>query len=307
MKQRIYCPDITCESCEKILTKLFSKLQGIENVIIKDKHIDVTFDETLIKIENITQAIKEKGYRAIIGDEKRKTIAERAKEFLRDKKKYEIEYLMLKNITMTFLLLLIIEGIIVFYKMKTNQAFFTTYGWWLLYLALSVAALGGAIWHIKAYKTQYTCMIGMMIGMTIGMQSGLLIGSIIGATNGFFIGALTGMLLGASIGAYCGKCCGVMGIMEGLMAGVMGGTMGPMISLMMFSDHLLWFMPFFIALNILVLFGLSYMIYEEAVEDNENVIRQPMKLADFFINCSIILLILISIILYAPPSLFIGR
>ncbi|MBI3032481.1 heavy metal translocating P-type ATPase [Candidatus Woesearchaeota archaeon] len=306
MKQRIYCPDITCESCVKVLTNAFSKLQGIENVIIKDRYIDVTFDETLIKLENITQTIKDKGYRAILGEEKRKTITERAKEFLKDKKKYEVEYLMLKNISITFVLMLFIEGIVVFYKHKTNTEFLTTYGVWLLYLAISIATLGGAIWHIKAYKTQYTCMIGMMIGMTIGMQSGLLIGSIIGATNGFFIGALTGMLLGAGIGAYCGKCCGIMGLMEGLMAGVMGGTMGPMISLMMFNDHLVWFMPFFIALNMLVLFGLSYMIYEEAVEDNENIIRQPMQLGDFFINCSIVLLLLTGVMLYAPPSVFIG-
>ncbi|MBI5389639.1 cation transporter [Candidatus Woesearchaeota archaeon] len=306
MKQKIYCPDIMCESCNKVIERALAKLQGIQSYIFREDSVDVEFDESLIKVEQIMGAIREKGYRASLEPLGKKRIKERAKEFLHDKQKYQIEYQMLRNITVTFLLLLVLDALFIYYKGRTEPTAFSNYGWWLLYLTVAVVTVAGAIWHFKAYKAQYTCMVGMMIGMTLGMQTGIMFGAILGATNGFFVGALVGMIMGVGVGAYCGSCCGVMGIMEGMMAGVMGGTMGPMITLMMFNDRVLWFMPLFMFFNVAILIGLSYMIFEEVVEGNNEVVRKPWGLAVFLGGCGIVLAVLLLIILLTPPSIFVA-
>ena len=180
-----------------------------------------------------------------------------------------------------------------------------TYGWWLFYLNVSVATLGAALWHVAAHKTTTTCMVGMMIGMTIGMQTGMMIGAVIGATNGFFIGSMAVMFLGVIGGVITGKSCGLMGVMEGMMAGVMGGTMGAMISVMMFSDHLLWFMPFYMIFNIIILWGLTFMLFEEVVEEKE-VMRRAVDAETFLALIVIIATILGAIMLYGPTSALIS-
>ncbi len=86
MKERIFSPDIECESCTKVIGKVFKKLQGIESFTIKGNYIDVEFDESLIHSENIIQAIKSKDYRASLKPYTKKRIVERAKEFLVNKK-----------------------------------------------------------------------------------------------------------------------------------------------------------------------------------------------------------------------------
>ncbi|MFC1648136.1 cation transporter [Nanoarchaeota archaeon] len=305
MKKRIYCPDIECDSCLKVLEKVFSKLQGVKKHEIKDNYVDVEFNETLIKAKTIIQAIKDKGYRASLEPYTRKKIGERGKEFLKDKKKYQIEYMMLRNIGITFLVLLLLDALLIYLKSTADPTFIGNYAWWIFYLTLSVATIGGAIWHFKSYKTQYTCMVGMMIGMTLGMQTGMMIGAVLGVTNGFFTGALVGMLIASAIGAYCGQCCGIMGIMEGIMAGIMGGTMGAMITVMMFNNNILWFMPPFMILNMTILAGLSYMIFEEVVEDNKSIIKNPISFQKFLLLCLLAWGILMAIMLLTPASIFV--
>lgn len=305
MKKTIYCPDIECDSCVKIITKVFNKLQGIEHFAVGKTDIEITFDESLIQVDSIIAAIKEKGYRASLEPYTRKKIKERTKEFLKDKKKYHIEYAMVKNIGITFFILLLLSAGLFYFKSLSDATFFSKYVWWVFYLVLSIVTISGAVWHYRAYRTQYTCMVGMMIGMTIGMQTGMMIGAVLGVTNGFFMGALAGMLLASAVGAYVGNCCGIMGVMEGIMAGIMGGTMGAMITVMMFNDNVLWFMPFFMILNIIVLMGLSYMIFEEVVEDNQHIIKKPMKFSQYLLLCTVVWAVLMSIILFAPPSIFV--
>ena len=303
MKTKIYSPDIECDSCTKILKNAFEKMQGIQKYEVAKNHIEVEYDESLIQPQNIIEVIKEKGYKASFDIYTKKSIKERAKEFVLNKEKYKIEYLMLKNIAMTFIGLLILDALLIYFKSVSDPLFFGKYVWWLFYLTISVVAIMGAIWHFKAYKTQYTCMVGMMVGMTIGMQTGFMIGAVIGATNGFFIGAIVAMILGCIVGAYCGSSCGIMGIMEGLMAGLMGGTMGPMITVMMFNEKIFWFMPIYMAINIIILIGLIYMIFEEVVEDRE-VAAKPMSLNAFFYICLAALAALSAIMIYAKPSIF---
>ena len=88
------------------------------------------------------------------------------------------------------------------------------------------------------------------------------------------------------------------------MAGLMGGTMGPMIALMMKYDHLLLFMPFFMLVNIFILWGLSYMLYEEVIEDNPSVERKPAGFLVFFLSCLLVSLILGLLIVYGYKSSF---
>ena len=124
MKLRAYCPDIECDSCVKVLDKAFSKLQGIERFDVKKTYIDVEYQEAMIKPETILQTIKDKGYRAYTSPYNRKPIKERAKEFMKNKKKYEIERVMLKNILITTLVVLAISTAFLFYMNTIQENFF---------------------------------------------------------------------------------------------------------------------------------------------------------------------------------------
>lgn len=303
MKKTIYCPDIVCESCVKILTKQFDKMKGITSFIIKKDSIDIDYDSKQIKENELLKAIHNKGYRASFSIFGRKIFSERYRDFLSNKEKYAIEYKMLGYAVLTLFLLLITQAVlcIAFHK---QEPIFTVYGWWIFYLDITIVTIGAAIWHYHAYKAEITHMIGMMVGMTIGMISGLLISTIIGATNGMFMGSTIGMIVGVTVGAWNGKCCGIMGVMEGMMAGVMGGTMGSMIALMMKYDHILFFMPFFIFICLLILWGLSYMLYEEVVEENPTIEKKPLSFFAFFLGCLVLSFILGFIIIYGYKSQF---
>jgi copper chaperone CopZ len=269
MRVKVYVPDIECDSCVKILKKGFKHLQGIEDYHFGEDFMVINYDESLIKVENIISAINGMGYRASTKPFDRKSLKQRLRHVKENRNKYSTELNVVKYTFALFGVLLLFELMAYYGFLSDIPNFLSNYGWWIFYINVSIASLGAAIWHYFSYKAKVTCMVGMMVGMTLGMQSGLMIGAIIGATNGFFMGSMVGMIVGVTIGAYCGKDCGVMGIMEGMMAGLMGGTMGPMISIMMFADHLLWFMPLYMLVNIIILWGFSYMFYEEVVEGKE--------------------------------------
>lgn len=302
MKKTIYCPDIECDSCVRMLEKVLGRAQGIRSTIIKKDSIDVEYDEALLNPEALLPMIHEKGYRAAFTPFPRKSFKERAREFVENKTKYEVEYRMLKYMAISFFLLLGIEALLYFSSFKNIPSFFTLSGIWILFLTISIVALTTALWHFKTYKTEMTCMVGMMTGMTIGMQSGLLLGVVLGATNGMFVGGLVSMLAATAVGWYAGKCCGIMGILEGIMAGIMGSTMGAMISVMLLSNHLLLFMPFFLALNLLVLFGFSYMLFEEVVENSPALEKAPVAFFTFFSSCFLLTFLFSIIILYGPKT-----
>jgi|TARA_B100001971_G_C18256846_1_gene582894 hypothetical protein len=235
-------------------------------------------------------------------DISRKTIGQGFKEFIQDKEKYKLEYTMLKYSAITFLLIFALEviGYLAFFRKTPN--FMNDYGWWILYTNLTVVSIGAAIWHFKSYKAKFNCMLGMMIGMTFGMQVGMMIGTILGATNGLFIGGTVGMIIAEIVGIYTGNCCGIMGVLEGMMAGVMGGVMGGMIGTMFVVDNILLFMPFFMISNLLIMWGTSYMLFEEVVEDNPQTKKQPIDFTTFFSACLIITVLLVAFIVYGPKT-----
>ncbi len=295
---KVYCPDIECDSCVRVISKVLKNETGIKDFKVEKDLIDIEFDKEFIKEEKVLEVIKKKGYRAGLDPFERKTFKERFRDFTQNKSKYEIEYKMIKYSLLTFLIILILEFISYNYFFKNQAHFVTSYLWWFFYLDVAVVSLASAMWHLKSYRSQVTSMVGMMIGMTTGMQSGLMIGTILGATNGFFVGALVGMLVGVAVGFFNGKCCGIMGVMEGLMAGVMGGVMGGMLGLMMSVDHILWFMPFFMVINVAILFGLSYMLFEEVVEGREKIQKSALSFPTLFSYCLIVIVFGILLIVY---------
>ena len=86
-----------------------------------------------------------------------------------------------------------------------------------------------------------------------------------------------------------------------MMACLMGAIMGPMTTLMLFSDHLLWFMPLYIFVNVLIVWGFSYMIYEEMVE-NKEIKKSPLPFARLCIYTILVTLVLIVFMLYGIKS-----
>ena len=298
MKKTIYCPDITCESCVKVLTRAFDNVDGVKNFQIKKDHVLVDYNDKKIQPSALLEAIREKGYRAGFTPFSRKTFRERTRDFLSNKKKYEVEYSMLRYTFLSFFFLVLLEILGYYTFFKQNPGFLTQYGWWIFYTDVMVVSVAAAIWHFKSYRVEIPHMTGMMIGMT----SGLMIGTIIAVTNGLFVGALTGMILSSLVGWYTGKCCGVMGVLEGLMAGVMGAMMGSMIGVMLISEHILIFMPVFMILMLTVLGGLSYMLFEEVVEDKEAIERMPVDFWTFFSYCFLATFLLILIMLYGWKS-----
>ena len=184
------------------------------------------------------------------------------------------------------------------------QNFSAKYGLYLLYTAISVSVIGIGVWHIKSYRHTFNCSMGMMVGMTIGMMTGFLLGAIIGATNGMFMGSVYGMFTGMIIGALCARNCGIMSIMEGLMAGLMGGLMGAMTTVMMLNDNLVLFMPILIGSIVVIMIGMSIMIYKES----ERVVTKFDKYDMFsYVSLLFVLAMLTTFIMvYGPKSLLLA-
>lgn len=204
----------------------------------------------------------------------------------------------------SFILLIILGALelIAYYGFFKNiPDFAQKFGYFLIFLVISVAICAAAIRNIKPYEKQFGCMSGMMIGMTIGMISGFLVGLVVGSTNGMFIGSLTGMLIGMAAGAWCGSCCGIMGIMEGLMAGLMGGLMGCMTTLMMLNDNLRIIIPLLTIISFIILYGLDYMVAKE-VKESELKLTKPNSLLSAVIISFIITMLLTYLMVYGPKS-----
>lgn len=289
----------------KLIDKKIKTLQGIQEHAVTREGVDVSYDPSLLTEENMLAAIRTLGFRASLQPFERKTMKERLRDIKENRQKYKTEITMVKYAVLLFFVLVAAEAFAYSTIFSDIPGFLERYGWWFLYLDISIVSIGAAVWHYVSYEAKMTCMVGMMIGMTMGMQTGMMLGAVLGATNGFFIGALAGMLLGVIVGTIAGSCCGIMGILEGSMAGIMGGTMGAMISVMMLSDNILWFMPVFIAINVFVLLGLSYMLYEEVVE-GKDIVHRKNDFFTFASFCVVTAAILSAIIIYGPKSAIVG-
>jgi hypothetical protein len=181
-------------------------------------------------------------------------------------KKPGITHAEAKAVTMlivSFVIIATVEVVLSLVISKIIPGFTGKYWQYLVYITISVAFGGAAIWYVCHYKRAFDCTMGMMVGMTIGMLAGFVFGAIIGATNGMFIGSVYGMAVGMFVGASVVCKCGIMSVMEGLMAGFMGGLMGAMTTVMMISDNLALFMPIVIGGCSVILYGMMHMIVKE--------------------------------------------
>jgi hypothetical protein len=209
----------------------------------------------------------------------------------------------LKYGLVTFLVLILIESLAYAGFLRTIPGFLSKYGIWILYLNISIVSISMSVLYILFNKSKVPCMTGMMVGMTIGMQIGMMIGAVMGATNGYFTGAMVGMILGAIGGTIAGFTSNsTMSWVQGLMSGIMGGTMGPMITVMMFTDRINLFMPFYMLLNLILLWGFIKMYHEEVIKDNNELVRTHVDLLTFISATIIITVILVAIMLYGPKS-----
>jgi len=205
--------------------------------------------------------------------------------------------------TLIVIILLQVAGYFTFLNQIPN--FLTKFGWWIFYLDISVATIAGAFWYYTTYKGYVSCMASMMIGMTLGMQTGMMLGSVFGAVNGYFIGAMIGMILGTVVGLITGK-ASIMGMVQGAMSGLMGGTMGAMITVMMYTDHVLYFMPFYMIINIAILVGFAYMYHDEVIKDNKEVVKRHVSIWTIILLSVIADIVFTALMIYGPKSILFG-
>ena len=211
----------------------------------------------------------------------------------------------LRYAVISLVVLLLLHVIVYFGFFNSIPNFIAKFGWWILYLDISVATLGGALWYYASYKGYTSCMASMMIGMTLGMQTGMMLGAVFGAVNGFFIGSMVGMILGTFVGLMTGS-TSVMGTIQGAMSGLMGGTIGAMITVMMFTDHVSWFMPFYMIINVAILAGFVFMYYDEVIKDNNEIIKKDIDLLTFVSLCIVAGFLFTILLVYGPKSFVFG-
>jgi hypothetical protein len=278
-------------------------MDGVEDYEIHKDSMDIKYDENTIKAEDLVTAIEDLEFRASIRPFERKSFGERWKDIRENSHKYEMVSKAILYGSMTFLILLLLQTIaFAGFLNNTIPNFLSHYAAWLIYLDLSVASIGATIWYMSSYKGNVTCMTGMMIGMTVGMQAGMMIGAVVGGSNGFFTGAMVGMTVAVIAGTMTGAVCGIMGAVQGMMSGVMAGTMGAMITVMMFTDHVFIFMPYYMIINVLILLGLIYLFYEEVIEGKKDVKKKSQDFITFVSACVIITAIITLIMIYGPKS-----
>ena len=194
------------------------------------------------------------------------------REFIKELNGKGVEGELIKTILYSLVTSFVVLGILYFLKFKNIPEFFSKYGFYLFFSALSYALIMPTIKQIRAYK-ELPCMSGMMVGMTIGMISGFLPGFYIASTNGMFIGGFIGGFIGILMGIWNGKCCGIMGVMEGMMAGFMGGLMGAMTAFMLLNDNLKIAAIIVYFISAIIIIGLNYMIYKESKQLERKLIE----------------------------------
>jgi hypothetical protein len=251
--------------------------------------------------ENIEVRLKEEA--SACGPDCKGVRGHNMKHFFSDAERFHVERRMLLMGAISAIVILAAMAMLYLGYFRAIPNFMPRYGSYLIYITVSVVAVGMGVWHIKAYRHTFNCSLGMMAGMTIGMIAGFLFGAIIGATNGIFMGSVYGMFLGMFIGAWCTRSCGIMSIMEGLMAGLMGGLMGAMTTVMMLNDNLLLFMPLLVGSIAMITAGMVVMIYKESSEHHDKIPKTDMYDGFSFVSLLFILTILTTfVMIYGPKS-----
>lgn len=304
-KLKIRISGMHCEACERTLKRAISKVDHVQSINLRynNEIAEITYNPE-INLDKLIEVIRNVGYDATplngdVSEIKNPKFSHYINSLL--DKKNEIEGNIIKNTLLIFLILLGLETIAYYGFFQNIPNFWSNFGYYILFLVISVVICSVAIWHVRTYGHNFSCMTGMMIGMTIGMISGFLIGLVVGATNGMFVGSLAGILIGMGVGAFTGRCCGVMGVMEGMMAGLMGGLMGGMTSLMLLNDHLKAIIPILVIASSIILIGLDYLVYKEATGTQIRKINKQSMIT-FLTYCFVVTMALTWLMVYGPKS-----
>lgn len=312
---------MTCNSCERIISKAVGHVPGvsIETINAASGKMVVSAEEAALG--EISKAIEASGYKAI-GNKKAggeevevasgggqgspccDVAALKANHVLENLMSSKPEWRAERNLllsafaTMTGLLIVLA---FMYMGLWRNQPDFAATMLPLLALgAIAITAIVAAGYHFNSFHKPITCTTGMMEGMTFGMMAGFLIGALLGATNGMYWGSLLGSIIGCAAGWWGGRTSGVMGIMEGLMAGIMSGTMGAMISVMMVADPLPLFLAFLTLVCVTILAGLTYMNVKELGLIGTGA-KTPSA-TNMASTCLIFFMVLAAIMIYGPKS-----
>jgi len=290
--EKIEIDGMTCESCERLITKAVAAAGGkVQQISASKGTAIIEYSEG--EREKMDGAIESAGY-SISGPVLQVALESQLATFASD-------FLAGKPVTkpmrdcFTYSVISFIVLLAAVFLLFSSDKYFL----YFVYAVISAVAIAGGVALANAYKQHISCMEGMMLGMTIGMSAGFLFGAIIGATNGMFVGSMFGMLIGIVLGVCTGKSCGIMGAMEGLMAGVMGGTMGAMLTVMMQYDHLAEFLPIFVLANLLTLAGLKYMLYYYPGRRGTSKQVSAITLSGLALLLAVLT---IAVILYAPRA-----
>lgn len=289
--------NVSCESCEKVITRLVSRFDGAKFISISGDQKTLTLECSENDSQKIRTELSRYGYldEGLTGS----AFVQVAKKILSGSGGFKAENSFLIRVVLVFGVLFVLLAIAQLFVFQTIPQ--ASKLWPVLALVpFGIAVNMASLWHARLLEKNFACNTGMMIGMTIGMIAGFMFGAVIGATNGMFIGSVSGMLVGMASGAWSGKSVGVMGIMEGMMAGLMGGLMGPMVSVMMIVDNLIPFMYLLFAACTVILAGMSYLIYKEAgpIINEENV---PSFFKLLF-AALVVMVVVIAIAIFAPKS-----
>lgn len=123
----------------------------------------------------------------------------------------------------------------------------------------SFAVLVASAVYVHKLRENIDEMHGMMAGMTFGMVAGLVAGTLaVLPTGDFLVGLIVGSTAGLLFGVPFGILGGHLGLMEGIASGPMGGMMGAMLGQMIRPYDLAVFLPFFMILFSITMFGLTY-------------------------------------------------
>lgn len=267
---RIPVQNVSCDSCEKVITRVVSRFAGAKFVSISPDQRTLELECGQNDVGQIKTELSRYGYldEGLGGQ----PFLQIARKIFAGYDGFRAENVFLTRLIMIFGVLFALVALFQFFVFSSIEG--SEKLWPVLALVpLGVAVNIGSLWHTRMLGANFMCNTGMMIGMTIGMMAGFMIGAVLGATNGMFVGSVVGMLTGMVLGSWGGKSVGIMGVMEGMMAGLMAGLMGAMVSVMMVTDNLVPFLYILFASCTLIIVGLSYMIYKEAgpIMEEENV------------------------------------
>lgn len=188
---------------------------------------------------------------------------------------------------------------------KSNQQITTRMASsYLIMFALTLTVLLGTAAHIWKQRKQVDDMHGMMVGMTLGMLAGLFTATLyLIPTGDFLTGVIVGSIAGLVFGVPFGRLGGHLGIVEGVVAGPMGGMMGAMLGQMVRPFNIEVFVPFFMAVVLVTLLGISYAVHC-GVSCCASKKRKPGPVSQRFISTwTVATIIVLGISIFLPFSL----